>query len=567
MDKRLSTLLALLMLASLILSACGGAEPAATESATTVEEPAVEEPAAEEPAAEEPAAEEPAAEEPAAEEPAEWAEADATKSFTFHMAEKNPVLDKWTSRTNNAIKVISYLIFDPLIIMDEDGSYQPWLAKAWEFSDDFSSVTFELRDDVYFTNGAQMTADDVMFTFELLRDDAEHKPDNMAKNWRLFIGELEKVDDFSFTLHFTQPMPEFYYQVTDPSTQIICKSAYEEMGYEAFWEHPIGTGPYVVESWDQPNSILKVTLRTDEHGYWGYDYTGLHTNVKDITIANSPEGQTRLASLRAGEVQMINIVPTDEKANLDSEGFTTMVLVPMNAVWLQVNSAPGDILEDQRLREALSLSIDRDLIVETLLSGFATPAHWPSRPGDLGYVDKDGYVYDPEKAKQLVQESGYNGEEIELVYTTSTVNIGNELGQAIQSMAAEVGLNLKITPLESAVYNEARTNHDLDLALAGIGVSGNFWYKPVHDVTGTDRFNTGHQNQELKDLALSLESIIDPVAADAVYRQVYEIQTTTFEAVIYLYFPTYIGAWDSKVTGVMWHQNQFPDLKFLVIED
>jgi len=499
--------------------------------------------------------------------PANWTEASATKSFAYHVSEDIVTLHKWSTTTNNTLRVISYLVFDPLILQDEDGSYKPWLAKSWKFSDDAKSVTFELRDDVYFTDGTKMTADDVIFTIETIRDDKAHAPDSVASNVRKFIGKLEKTGDFKFTLNLTQPMPEFYYQFTDPVLQVISKSAYEKMGYDAFWQHPVGTGPYVVESYNKPNSIINLTLRTDKNGYWGYRATDRYTNVKNITIKYSPEAQTRLASLRSKEVQMINLVPPTEKANLDKEGFTTQLLTSMNTYFLQVASGPGDIFENQKLREALSLSIDRDVIVKTLLNGYATAARWPARKGDLGYVDKAAIVYDKAKAIQLVKESGYKGEEIDFIYTSAYVNIGNELSQAIQSMAAEVGIKLKIRPLERAVYDEARLKHDFDLVLTSIGYSGNAWYKTAHDLIGMDRFKTGVQNKKLKDLAMSLENIVDEAKADAVYKQIYEIETTEFDPHIYLYWPSNINAWDPKVTGALWHRNQFPDLKFLVIKD
>jgi peptide/nickel transport system substrate-binding protein len=241
----------------------------------------------------------------------------------------------------------------------------------------------------------------------------------------------------------------------------------------------------------------------------------------------------------------------------------------MNEYYLQVASAKGDVFDNQKLREALSLSIDRDAIVSTLLNGYAIPARWPARKGDLGYVEKPAtpITYNKAKAVQLVKESGYTGKEIDFIYTPGMATNSNELTQAIQSMAAEVGIKLKIRPLENAVYNDARAKHQFELVLAAIGYSGNAWYKTAHDVIGMDRFNTGVQNKKLKDLAMSLENIVDEAKAAAIYRQIYEIETTEFDPNIYLYWPSNIGAWDAKVTGVLWHFNQFPDLNSLVIKD
>lgn len=497
--------------------------------------------------------------------PSGWTEAQATKSFVYHVSAANPSLHKWATTSNNTLRVLSYLFFDPIISKDEKGNYIPWLAKSWDFASDYKSVTFHLRDDVYFTDGGQMTADDLIFTFELMRDDTKHMPDSVVKGWRTYIGELKKVDQFSFTLNFKVPMPEFWNMITDSSLQVISKAAYEKMGYDAYWMNPVGTGPYVVKAWDKANSICKLTLRTDAHGWWAYDANKTYTNVKDITVQYSPEATTRLASLRSGEVHMIDTIPTADKVNLDKEGFTTQVMPPVNSVFLQAACAKGDILENQKLREALSLSINRKLIVDSLLSGYAIPIKWPARSGDLGYEDKEAIVYDKDKAKKLVSESGYKGEEIDFIYTTSTVNIGNELTQAIQSMAAEVGIKLKIRPLEVAVYNDARTKHDYDLCLAAIGDSGNMWYKIGAEVIGNDRFNTGFQNTKLKELGKSLATVMDTKEADRIYKEIFTIETTEFAPNLYLYWPTIINVWNKSVTGVQLHNNQFPDLTTLII--
>jgi len=498
--------------------------------------------------------------------PAGWTETMATKSFIYHISASNLGLHRWAVVTNNSIRVFSYLVFDPIVGVDEQGNFIPWLAKSWEMSPDGLTVKFNLRDDVYFTNGVKMTAEDLVFTFQLLRDDKTHMPDSIAKGWRTYIVDAVKLSDYSFELKLKSPMPQFWVLISDPSHQVICKSAYEQMGYEAFWQKPVGTGAYVVESWDKANSLCKLTLRTDQHGYWAYDATDRWTNVKNITLAYSPEATTRLASLRTGEVQMIDTIPTTEKVLLEKEGFHVQVMPPVNTVFLQTASAKGDILENQKLREALSLCIDRNLIVDALLSGFAIPITWPAGPGYLGYENKSAIVYDKEKAKRLVVESGYKGEPIDFIYTTATVNIGNELTQAIQAMAKDVGINLKIRPLESAVYNDARTKHDYDLCLAAIGNDLNMWWKLGAEVIGNDRFNTGFQNTKLKELGKALQVTNNQTEMDRLFKEIYTIETTEFTPNIYLYWPTIVNAWDAKVTNVMLHNTQYPDLSALIIK-
>ena len=497
--------------------------------------------------------------------PANWKESDATKSFSYHVGSAIVSLDKWVATSNNTIQAIEYCIFDPILSRDEDGNLIPWLAKDWKFTDDFMAVTFYLRDDVYFTNGTKFTADDLIFTFERLRDDTTHYAAASVRNWRPYLGTLTKNGDYEVTLNLNMKMPEFSYLIIDPAIGVICKSAYESMDYDTFWRKPIGTGAYVVESWDSANNICKMTLRSDPNGYWGYKAYGTYTNVKNLTVQYSPEGQTRISSLRSGEVQMIEDIPTTSKATLERDGFITQAMRPVNLTFLQTASARGDAFDNQKLREALSLCIDRELIVESLLSGFAIPCTEPCRPGDLGYTGVQNIFYNPERAKQLVAESGYDGRPLNFIFTTSVVNIGNELSQAIQSMAASVGINLRINMLEVAVYDQDRLAHQFDLVLSNIADSGNYWFKIGNNVIGQDRFNTGFQNARLKQLGLDLGDALDPNEADKIYKEMYSIETKEFAPNIYLYFPTRVHSWVRNATGMRFHGAQIPNLHAVVL--
>ncbi|MCC8100955.1 MAG: ABC transporter substrate-binding protein [Clostridiales bacterium] len=488
---------------------------------------------------------------------------DGTESLIYHFSGSSSTLSKWSHSANYFVTAFDYMVFDPLINMDEEGNYVPGLASEWELFEDGSGITLTIRDGAYFSNGKQVTGEDVKFTFEQMRDDTEHYPDSVVQNWCNYLGEIE-ADGQVVTLNFVQAFPEFWKLISAPDVQVIPSTAYDEQTWDEFWAAPIGSGAYVVSSWDAANSIVKVTRRTDENGWWGYEGYGLSSNVKDITLAYSTESSTRLASLRAGEIDLMDTVPTSEVVNLDNEGFITTVTAPGNVVFLEFACGEEDAFGDQNLREALSLCIDRDLIVEALLDGYGYPAKWFALEGDLGYLsEEDGanyYQYDIERAKELVAASSYDGSALNFIYTSSTVNIGGELCQAIQSMAAEVGINLEITVLETAVYDEARSNHEFDLCLAAIAKSGNMWYKQAHDVIGTDRFGSGCTNEELINLGLSLGETSDNDELNEILLQMYEIQSTTFENYINIYFPTTVFAQNSAVSGIQWHNFLIPDL-------
>lgn len=541
------------------LTACGGSSTTETKAAETK-------------AATEAAAETTAAATPDAapdntdilKQPEGWTEKDATESIVYMTANAINTLDKWSTSAGDTTFMYNYLVFDGLFNKDENEQTIPWLAESYEMADDFSNIKIKLRDEVYFTNGEKMTADDVIFSFERIRDDKEHLPDSVAKGWRNYLGEIEKVDDLNIVINFTQPMPEFWVQANIPDTQILCKSAFESMDYDEFWKAPVGTGAYVVADFDGANSTVEFELRQDENGYWGYDYLDTYTNVKNISFKYSPEATTRVASLRTGEADIINNPPTMDIAGLASEGFTIGQLPAATMVFMQTACGPENTLSNRDLREALSLCIDRKIIVDALLEGYGIPATQMGTEGDLGYREDLAYEYDVEKAKELVKTSGYDGTPLKLIYSTSTVAIAPEMSQAFQSMAAEVGINIEVTPLEVAIYDEARANRDFDLCIASIGKSGQMWFKTGAEVIGNDRFNTGVDNEELIALGKSLQTEMNEAKQDEIFAEMNKIQLEEFEPNLYLYYPLLQVASQSKVHGIRYHKNM--DISALVVE-
>lgn len=500
-----------------------------------------------------------------AEAPAEWTEADATETLVVHISSQAHTLSKWASTAGDMMTDLCFLVFDPLLLMDEDGAVKPWLAEEYKMADDGMSIDFKFREDVYFTNGEHMTAEDIAFTFEQIRDDSEHYPDGTTKNWRNYLGDLEVTGEYTMTMHFVKLMPEFWSLACDSSTQIICKKTYEELGWDKYFESPIGTGAYEFSKIDLANSAFELTLRSDEHGYWGYDYTDTYTNVKNIVVQTSSESQTRIASLKTGEVSIIDAVPTSDVDALKNEGYNIIAMPPNQTVFLEFNCRPGTAFADVKLREALSLVIDRQLIVDTLLDGYAIPANYPCLEGNLGWSEDISYQYDVERAKQLVEESSYNGEPLRFIYTTSTVAIANELCQAIQQMAMEVGINLELVPQDVAVFDTERLEANCDICLSAIVKSGNMWYKGAANVVGDDRFNSGFVNDELKNLGLEIQTILDQDVMDSKLRRMYEIELTSFEPVLQLYYPTLLVATQGNVSGVLNHNRHYIDAHAIVI--
>lgn len=492
--------------------------------------------------------------------PEGWTEADATETMNFHSSSAITWNDTWAAACGDGSQYMAYLWCDQLMFRKDDGTMVPWLAESIEYAEDGMSAHVVMRQGCYFTNGDEVTADDAIFSMERIVYDTENCPDNTAKQWRNYFDHAEKLGDYEFSVYLKTPNPLFTSNLN--GLTVLPKKYFEEVGYEKFWAQPVGSGAYKVVNMDYANGSVSLELRDDEHGYWGYDYTGSYTNVKYANIQYAPEGTTRLSSLRTKEADVINDLSTLDASALEAEGFNVKVCPAVTEIFLQYACGEGDAFANRDLREAVSLAIDREAIVAALLNGYGIPAKTNAIEGDLGYQTEHTYEYNPEKAKELVEKSGYDGTPLRFIYTTSTVSIATELAQTIQSMCAQVGINLEVVPLEVAIYDESRGAHDFDLVLASIIKHTNMWYLTASEVIGNDRFCTGLQNTELMELGQKAAVTANEDAMNDVLTQMAVIEMTEFEPNCYLYFPTLLFGINPDVKDLCNHNQHYIDMRF-----
>lgn len=481
---------------------------------------------------------------------------DGMISITYLSDQALQSLDRYATTGSMQSHTTCMLWADSLIASDHAGTFSPWLATEWDMAEDSMSITMKLREGVLFGDGTPLTAEDVKFTFERLRDD-KTLSESSVKKWRPYIGTVETPDEHTVVLNFASVMPTFFTEVS--WLPILCKSAYDSMGAEQYWANPVGTGPYAVKSWDAVNCICEFEKKPE---WWGYDVAQKSSNVDRITFKLVTEGTTRASSLRSGEVQICENVPAESIEVVTQEGFTMFGFEKLEQVFLQCHSGPGCIFEDKNLREAMSLCIDRQLLVDAIL-GSGSAATWPCLPISSGFRDTKSYEYNPEKAKELIAASGYNGEPINFICTSSKITRGNEITQAIQSMAQEAGLNLQIEMLEDAVYNDRRDSADFDLCIAAFSGAGNEFYNQVVEILGADRFKTEHQDQKLKELCEAVTTTADPVKQDELRAAAYAQCMESYEGGIYLYQPEGCFAWSPNLTGVTVFSDSVADYRFM----
>jgi peptide/nickel transport system substrate-binding protein len=253
------------------------------------------------------------------------------------------------------------------------------------------------------------------------------------------ITSAAKVDDMTITLTTEKPMADL------PSMLALgafgSPKAIEEMG-DGFAEHPVGTGPFKFESLKRGQELVLVKNE---------DYYRGAPKLDKVILRPVPEVTARMAALRSGEVQWIEVPSPDEVPALEAEGFDVLTN-SYSHVWPWVLDTTKPPFDDVRVRQAVNYAIDRETMADSLLQGTGAPATQYIPPSDPGYTpDQDLYTYDPDKAKGLLAEAGYpDGFTMRLSFPTS--GSGNmipiPMNETLQRDLAKVGITVKLEPIE-----------------------------------------------------------------------------------------------------------------------
>lgn len=343
--------------------------------------------------------------------------------------------------------------FDPLIEKDystAEVTFKPGIATEWK---QIEPTIFEvkLRDDVKFHNGTTMTADDVVFSFERIINEATPEFGSVKKQ---FFNNFEKVEAIdATTVRFTTFKPEPLFEtLLNTSEAAVVPKAYvaglsgdpavvEPSDFDAFGLAPVGTGPYSIQNFQPGEGLTYVKFP---------DYWADKAPLDSAELRRIPEMATRITALANGEVDLITNVPPDQIAtiegnpNLKVEGAVTPLF---HVVFFNTENPK---MADKRVRQALSMAIDRNLLNEALWLGKAVvpSTHTYPQYGQLYMPELQTFEYNPEKAKELLKEAGFEGQTVR--YDTDPVYYTNGLlaAQAIKEMWAAVGvtMDLKVDP-------------------------------------------------------------------------------------------------------------------------
>ncbi len=291
-------------------------------------------------------------------------------------------------------------IFDSLVNRTLEGEVVPNVASSWRVVDD-TTFEFDLVEGITFSNGEPLTSDDVVFTFQ--RIITEGGIDGQSSPRAGLLGPLnrvEAVDDHTVRFHYNATFPQELLMQALVHFQIVPHDYVTEVGVAAFTSQPIGSGPFTFAGGTLDG---QVTLRRNG-SYWAGTPA-----LETVVFRMMPEPSTRVAALLSGEVQIIQAVPpdlVDRIANVPGVAVHTAPGTRAYAIELNNASPPFD---DVRVRQALNYAIDWDSILTNIYQGYAERLATAFLPSGFGFdADLEPYPFDPDRARELLREAGYD---------------------------------------------------------------------------------------------------------------------------------------------------------------
>lgn len=359
------------------------------------------------------------------------------------------------SNTNLATRDIGYHIFETLLTLNESLEVEPMLAESYDISEDGKTITFHLREGVTFHNGEEMTADDVIASMERWQE--------LSASAQTYLKgtTYEKVDDYTVNAHIENPTTLDLYIFADLTqfAAIMPKDVIESADSE-FVEEYVGTGPYKLDEWRQDQYIL--LTRHEDYQSRTEPANGLSGEKKalmdEVYFYFVPDVSTRVAGLQSGEYDIAHNIPQDSAEMLDSDANIKNLIQTSSFPIVLFNQKTG-MFTDKKMRQAANAAINVEDILAAAYGNekYYEKNHALVKKEQTGWYTEAGSeeynLYDLDYAKQLLEEAGYNGEEVVIITTRDKMDWYNMM-VVVQQQLEEVGMNVKLEVSDSAALSE-----------------------------------------------------------------------------------------------------------------
>jgi peptide/nickel transport system substrate-binding protein len=438
-------------------------------------------------------------------------------------------------------RIVFQSLCDKLVDISPELKIVPRLAVSWEITEDGKVITFKLRDGVTFHDGEKFDAAAVKYNIE--RD--KTMPESIRKADLASVDSVEVVDPLTVRFNLKKPDSTVLAALTDRAGMMVAPEAAQKAGAK-FGLNPVCSGPYkFVERVQQDH----ITLEKNP-SYWNAKAFAFDK----IVFRTIPDSTSRLASLRSGDLDIAErIEPTDVKELEAQKNFKVISVTTLGYQGLTINVGNGPqsktpIGQDKRIRQALSLAIDRQGLVDAVFDGQFTPGGQAVPPISPYYSEKfPAPTRDLDKAKALLKAAGVEHPLVNVRYPTSSRT--QKVAEVIQAMAAEAGFDLKLISTEFATQMKVQTDGNYEVVY--IGWSG----RPDPDGNIYSFFvcggglNDGHYcNKDVDRILGETRLTTDIAARKALYDKFNDIALDDLP-IIYLYFEKWIWGMPAKLQG------------------
>jgi len=353
------------------------------------------------------------------------------------------------SAVNPTIQAIYRSVFDQFIGQKPNLAFEPGVLTAWGWNDDKTKIWMDVRPGVTWHDGTPFTPEDIVWSLQRAGKKETGNPIQFV-----WVGiDNFKVDGNRITADMKQFDPTIFKWMAFLTGYVLPKAYYEKVGADGFEKKPIGTGPYMVDSY-QGNAFLRLKANPK---YWGGKPAFDTVVFKFVTDATS-----RVAEIESGSSDLTLEIPYEEYDRLKAKKGLAGVATPISDIALIFINNEGKL--DKNVRLAANYAIDKQAIVQRLLRGYGVPIDTLEAPEYEVYDPSIKIGFDPDKAAKLMQEAGHSPQKpfkTTLQTTRGFKPKDYEMIQAIVGMWRKVGIEADIEVYEIAKHFELRTSHKL----------------------------------------------------------------------------------------------------------
>jgi oligopeptide transport system substrate-binding protein len=455
-------------------------------------------------------------------------------------------------------------LFEGLYNEDAKGNPVPGAATSYDVNADFTKYTFHLRDGAVWSNGDPVKASDFVYSWERAVDP------KTASNYSYFLGlagvlnaddivagkkpitdlGVKAIDDKTLEVDLSKPVPYFVRMTTHATLFPIPQAVVEKFGND--WTKPeniVGNGAYILTE-NSPGE--RVTVKRNPK-YWD-DAKTVITTINFLTINDDNAGVTRY---QAGEVDQTDVPPGQYPTMKAASPDETHSVPQLCTYYFDINMTDSQdvpALKDPKVREAISLAIDRDVIVNNILQGGQIPAYYFTPPATAGFVPPDAPMAQmtqadrDAKAKQLMTDAGYGPDKpVSFTYIYNTSVGHQQIATVVSQMLKEkLGINMTIQDMEFATLLDKR--HQRDFEVARDAWCGDYNEASTFEglmASDSSQNNSGYANKDVDQWLKDASTSKDP---NVQYKQVEE-QVQKDIPVIPIYFYTKVFLQKTDIKG------------------